>query len=69
LIDLEQVNFWLYKTSNQIRGKDYSGAIKTCKRILRYPLKKEKACADTLGYIGNAAGMEKEFDVAYQAFN
>jgi hypothetical protein len=65
LINLEQVNFWLYKASNQIRGKDYNSAIKTCKWILRYPLKKDKARADTLGYIDNAAGMEKVFDAAY----
>jgi len=49
----------LFKASNQIRGKDYKGAIKTCKRILRYPLKKDKVCADTLGYLGNASGVEK----------
>jgi tetratricopeptide (TPR) repeat protein len=69
LIDPRQVDAWLYKASDQIRAEDYEGAIKTCKRILRYLPKKDKVRAETLGYIGNAYAMLKEFDAAYQTFD
>ena len=69
LIDPQQVDAWLYKASGQLRDEDYDGAIKTCKRILRYLPRKDKVRAETLGYIGTSYAMKKAFEDSYQAFD
>lgn len=69
LIDPQQVDDWLYKASDQMRAENYNGVIRTCKRILRYLPKKDKARAETLGYMGAAYAVQKDFDKAYQTFD
>lgn len=69
LIAPKQIDAWILKTSDQIRDKDYNGAIRTCKKILIYLPKRDKVRAEVLGYMGTAYAMQKKFDEAYQTFS
>jgi tetratricopeptide (TPR) repeat protein len=69
LIDPQQVNTWLDKVANQMRDENFKGVIQTCKRILRYLPKKDPVRAETLGYMGTAYAVQKDFENACQTFD
>lgn len=69
LVGKQQVDDWLARASDQLAGQDYDGAIRTCKRILKYLPKKDKVCAEALGMVGMAYALQKKFEESYQTLS
>ena len=68
LIAPKQIDAWILKASDQIRHKDYDGAIRTCKKTLIYLPKGDKVRAEVLGLMGTSYAMQKNFEESYQIF-
>ena len=68
LVEKNQIDIWLDKAKYQLMAEEFQGTVNTCKRILRYLPKKEKIRAEVLGYLGNAYGMQNNFNDAYTAY-
>jgi tetratricopeptide (TPR) repeat protein len=66
LLDKQQIDDLLARSATQLSAQDYEGALRTCKRILRYLPKKDKVRAEALGMMGMAYAIQKKFEDSYQ---
>ena len=69
LVGRQQIDDLLAKATAQLAAQDYDGTVRTCKRILQYIPKKDKARAEALGMIGMAYALQKKFEESYQALS
>jgi lipoprotein NlpI len=69
LVGKQQIDDLLEKATTQLAAKDYTGAERTCKRILQYVSRKDKVRAEALGMLGMAYAIQKKFDESYQALS
>jgi len=67
LIPKKQVRVWINQAGEQVLQQDYTAAIQTCRRILRYVPAKSAERAEALEHLGAAYTMLKQFEAAYQA--
>jgi tetratricopeptide (TPR) repeat protein len=69
LVGKQQINDWLDTAQAQIAGQDYSGALRTAKRILKYIPKNVAPYAEALGIMGMVYALRKEFEQSFQALS
>jgi len=69
LIHPRQVDDWLDKAYRQIAGREYEGAIRTCKRSLRFAPKGTRQRTEALHYLGIAHLMLQHFAEAYKTLS
>jgi len=62
-----RINQWLTKASEQILAQDYTGALVTDNRILKYVPPGASQRVEALDYIASAYTMQRQFEEAYQA--
>ncbi|MBE3140161.1 MAG: tetratricopeptide repeat protein [Thermoplasmata archaeon] len=66
LVGKQLIDDLLAKSTAQLSAQDYEGAVRTCKRILRYLPKKDMVRAEALGMMGMAYAVQKKFEDSYQ---
>lgn len=69
LVGKQQIDDLLAKASAQLADQDYDNAVRTCKRVVQYLPKKEKARAEALGMMGLAYALQKKFEESYQTLS
>lgn len=69
LIDPKQVEAWLDKTEQQLVAKNYDGAVKIARRVLRYVPKGSEPFGQAYYYIGTALAMSQDFEGSYNALS
>jgi tetratricopeptide (TPR) repeat protein len=67
VVSASQIERWYSEAQVEILSGDYEAAIRTCGNALNALPSKVKVRADFLGLLGNACGMLKRFEEAYQA--
>lgn len=67
VVSASQTERWYNETQQEIFRGDYEAAIRTCWNALNALPSKVKVRADFLGLLGDACGMLKRFEEAYQA--
>ena len=68
LIGRQQVKDWEALATRQMADQDYTGAIRTVKRIMQYVPRKDKVFAEALGSLGTIYALQKDFEESYQAY-
>jgi tetratricopeptide (TPR) repeat protein len=67
VVSARQIEWWYNEAQQDILSGDYEAAIRICQNALNALPPKVKVRADFLGWLGNACGMLKRFEEAYQA--
>jgi tetratricopeptide (TPR) repeat protein len=66
IVSASQIERWYNEAQHEILNGDYEAAIRTCRCALSALPSKGRVRADFLGFLGNAYGMLKRFEEAYQ---
>lgn len=62
-----KIGVWLDTIQEHLQKEQYDEALTLCKRVVSHRKATRVQKADAYGYMGNAYGMQQEFDLAYEA--